>query len=115
MRLVTKQVIDGADSTLDAMERVPVNTKNRPLNEIRTTHVRASHILIPSHKTYLPGLVCFRAEKSRTQPRTSRLMRRPFLILHGHGRDALTSSVCFHALQVTIHANPIADAQLAGR
>ena len=34
------KVIDGTDSTLDAMERVPVNAKNRPLNEIRTTHVR---------------------------------------------------------------------------
>ncbi|KAF9648731.1 cyclophilin-like protein, partial [Thelephora ganbajun] len=33
------KVIDGADSTLDAMERVPVNNKNRPLNEIRLTNV----------------------------------------------------------------------------
>jgi len=33
------KVIDGADSTLDAMERVPVNEKNRPLQEIRLTHV----------------------------------------------------------------------------
>lgn len=33
------QVIDGADSTLDAMESAPVNPKNRPLNEIRLTHV----------------------------------------------------------------------------
>ncbi|KAI1797267.1 peptidyl-prolyl cis-trans isomerase-like 3 [Ganoderma leucocontextum] len=33
------KVIDGADSTLEAMERAPVNAKNRPLNEIRTTHV----------------------------------------------------------------------------
>ena len=34
------QVIDGLD-TLDAMERVPVNAKNRPLNEkITLTHVR---------------------------------------------------------------------------
>ncbi|KAL4252588.1 Peptidyl-prolyl cis-trans isomerase-like 3 [Abortiporus biennis] len=48
------KVIDGADSTLDAMEHTPVNPKNRPLTEIRLTHV-------------------------------------------------------------TIHANPIADAQLAGR
>jgi len=36
------KVIDGGDSTLDAMERVPVNNKNRPLNEIKLTHVRAS-------------------------------------------------------------------------
>ncbi|KAJ7227365.1 cyclophilin-like protein [Mycena pura] len=33
------KVIDGADSTLDAMEKVPVNTKNRPLNEFKLTHV----------------------------------------------------------------------------
>ncbi|KIY69112.1 peptidyl-prolyl cis-trans isomerase-like 3 [Cylindrobasidium torrendii FP15055 ss-10] len=33
------KVIDGADSTLDAMERVPVNAKNRPLEEIKLEHV----------------------------------------------------------------------------
>jgi cyclophilin family peptidyl-prolyl cis-trans isomerase len=33
------KVIDGADSTLDGMERAPVNAKNRPLHEIRLTHV----------------------------------------------------------------------------
>jgi peptidyl-prolyl cis-trans isomerase-like 3 len=33
------RVIDGADSTLDSMERVPVNGKNRPLQEIQLTHV----------------------------------------------------------------------------
>ncbi|KIY43909.1 cyclophilin-like protein [Fistulina hepatica ATCC 64428] len=33
------KVIDGADSTLDAMERVPVNAKNHPLQEIRLNHV----------------------------------------------------------------------------
>ncbi|CAA7269581.1 unnamed protein product [Cyclocybe aegerita] len=33
------KVIDGADSTLDAIERVPVNNKNRPLNEIKLTSV----------------------------------------------------------------------------
>ena len=38
------KVIDGADSTLDSMERVPVNTKNRPLNEIKIIGVN-SHIL----------------------------------------------------------------------
>lgn len=36
------KVIDGADSTLDAMERVPVSNKNRPLAEIKLTHVSAS-------------------------------------------------------------------------
>jgi peptidyl-prolyl cis-trans isomerase-like 3 len=34
------RVIDGADSTLDAMERVPVNEKYRPLNEIKLNDVR---------------------------------------------------------------------------
>lgn len=34
------KVIDGADSTLDLMERVPVNNKNRPLNEMKLTHAR---------------------------------------------------------------------------
>ncbi|KAJ4477384.1 cyclophilin-like domain-containing protein [Lentinula aciculospora] len=33
------KVIDGADSTLDAMERIPVNPKNRPLSEVKLTHV----------------------------------------------------------------------------
>ncbi|KAF9478320.1 cyclophilin-like protein [Pholiota conissans] len=33
------KVIDGADSTLDSIERVPVNNKNRPLNEIKLTSV----------------------------------------------------------------------------
>lgn len=34
------RVIDGADSTLDAMEKVPVNEKNRPLHEVRLKSVR---------------------------------------------------------------------------
>jgi peptidyl-prolyl cis-trans isomerase-like 3 len=33
------KVIDGVDSTLDVMERVPVNNKNRPLSEITLTHI----------------------------------------------------------------------------
>ncbi|KAF8589432.1 cyclophilin-type peptidyl-prolyl cis-trans isomerase, partial [Ramaria rubella] len=33
------RVIDGADSTLDAMEKVPVNEKNRPLQEISLTNI----------------------------------------------------------------------------
>lgn len=33
------KVIDGADSTLDSMERVPVDGKNRPKEEIRTLEV----------------------------------------------------------------------------
>jgi peptidyl-prolyl cis-trans isomerase-like 3 len=33
------KVIDGADSTLDAMERVPVNNKNRPVSDIKLINV----------------------------------------------------------------------------
>ncbi|KAH8117979.1 peptidyl-prolyl cis-trans isomerase-like 3 [Phellopilus nigrolimitatus] len=33
------KVIDGADSTLDSIERVPVNEKNRPLHDILLTDV----------------------------------------------------------------------------
>jgi peptidyl-prolyl cis-trans isomerase-like 3 len=33
------KVIDGHDSTLDAIERVPVDNKNRPLNEIKLINV----------------------------------------------------------------------------
>ncbi|KZT40028.1 cyclophilin-type peptidyl-prolyl cis-trans isomerase [Sistotremastrum suecicum HHB10207 ss-3] len=33
------KVIDGADSTLDAIERVPVNEKSRPLQEIKILDV----------------------------------------------------------------------------
>jgi len=32
------KVIDGQDSKLDAMERVPVSNKNRPLSDIKLTH-----------------------------------------------------------------------------
>jgi len=70
------KVIDGADSTLDAMERVPVNNKNRPLTEIKLTHV-----CILSCDTSLN-------------------------LLMG------TASLRF---QLTIHSNPIADAQLVSR
>lgn len=41
------RVIDGADSTLDALERVPVNDKNRPTREVRLTHVRPSLSELP--------------------------------------------------------------------
>lgn len=34
------RVIDGAEDTLTAMERVPVNSKNRPLEDIRLENVR---------------------------------------------------------------------------
>jgi peptidyl-prolyl cis-trans isomerase-like 3 len=62
-------VIDGADSTLDAMEKVPVNPKHRPLQEIKLLNV-------------------------------STLVNR--------WNAALIVNVRH---QVTIHANPIADAQ----
>ena len=39
--------IEGADSTLDAMERVPVNNKNRPLNEMKMTHARSFSLRCP--------------------------------------------------------------------
>jgi len=40
------KVIDGVDSTLDTMERVSVNNKNRPLNEIKLLNVRYSLSLV---------------------------------------------------------------------
>lgn len=43
------KVIDGADSTLDSMERVPVNNKNRPLNEMKLTHARRCLFRCPFH------------------------------------------------------------------
>jgi len=36
------RVIDGVDSTLDLLERVPVNEKNRPTKEVRLERVRNS-------------------------------------------------------------------------
>lgn len=32
---ISYRVIDGADSTLDAFEKIPIDEKNRPLQEIR--------------------------------------------------------------------------------
>ena len=60
------RVIDGADSTLDMMEKVPVNEKNRPTEEIRLLNVS---FLVTFHQAKLT------------------------------------------ALQITIHANPVAEAQ----
>lgn len=40
----SRRVIDGADSTLDQMERVPVNPKNRPLEEIKLNSVSCYRI-----------------------------------------------------------------------
>lgn len=36
------KVIDGNDSTLDAMERTPVNNKNRPIQEMKLLNVCTS-------------------------------------------------------------------------
>ena len=36
------RVIDGADSTLEAIEREPVSKKNRPIKDIVLTHVGVS-------------------------------------------------------------------------
>jgi peptidyl-prolyl cis-trans isomerase-like 3 len=48
------KVIDGADSTLDSMERVPVNNKNRPLNEMKLTHARRCFFFsLPSYQSIL--------------------------------------------------------------
>jgi len=33
------KVIDGADTTLDTMERIPVNEKNRPLNDVKLLNI----------------------------------------------------------------------------
>jgi hypothetical protein len=54
------KVIDGQDSTLDAMERVPVNNKNRPLSDIKLTHVCTCGCYFHAHITqhdlfYLTG------------------------------------------------------------
>lgn len=65
------KVIDGADSTLDAMERIPVTNKNRPLTEIKLTHVCGLLLFLHVYSVFVP--------------------------------------------QITIHANPIADAALVSQ
>lgn len=47
------KVIDGTDSTLDAMERVPVNNKNRPLTEIKLTHVSSFDLHDTEYLTFV--------------------------------------------------------------
>ena len=79
------RVIDGVDSTLDSIERVPVNEKNRPLNEIILERV----------------CICFLAAAS--------------LLTDFFNDISWTTiyAICVHhKLQITIHANPIADATL---
>lgn len=90
------QVIDGGDA-LDSMEKVPVNAKNRPLNEIRTTHVRNP---FSSYEPQRPRLVNSQPPRYQyAKMMTATRAHLPFSCL----------------VQVTIHANPIADAQLVGR
>jgi peptidyl-prolyl cis-trans isomerase-like 3 len=48
------KVIDGHESTLDAMERVPVNNKNRPLSEIKLSHVRRALLTPPNLAEFIP-------------------------------------------------------------
>jgi hypothetical protein len=64
------RVIDGADTTLESMEKVPVNEKNRPLKEIKLLSVR---------------------------------------VLTRSGSSSRSSNTALLG-QVTVHANPIADA-----
>jgi peptidyl-prolyl cis-trans isomerase-like 3 len=45
------RVIDGADTTLESMEKVPVNEKNRPLKEIKLLSVCSDSSCIPLEKT----------------------------------------------------------------
>lgn len=40
------RVIDGAEDTLAAMERVPVNAKNRPLEDTRLENVRCISLIL---------------------------------------------------------------------
>jgi Cyclophilin type peptidyl-prolyl cis-trans isomerase/CLD len=66
------KVIDGQDSTLDAMERVPVNNKNRPLSDIKLTHVRTCrcyfHAYITQHDCLLTGNHPLKSDSRCTTP-----------------------------------------------
>jgi len=48
------KVIDGADSTLDAMERAPVNNKNKPVTEIKLNHVSSYSYFSPYYSSSPP-------------------------------------------------------------
>jgi hypothetical protein len=64
VKKLINRVIDGAESTLDQMERVPVNPKNRPLEEIKMTSV------CPSLPIY-PQLAAELTDRSRYTPTLS--------------------------------------------
>lgn len=77
------KVIDGADSTLDAMERVPVNGKNRPLNEIKITGASRHNIQIVPISHFLLG---DNSRKSNRRRRVGQLMVRIYVRPRGFFR-----------------------------
>ena len=115
------KVIDGADSTLDAMERAPVNNKNRPLNEIKLTNVSPHGIQLPcachfpSQNSLLSPIQLyphlFFADPFDEPRRLSSYFPSP-LTSELSTLDLLITSRFLIYIQVTIHANPIADAQI---
>lgn len=80
--LIPYRVIDGADSTLDAIERVPANEKNRPLQEIRITNVRTYKFWCDTTDwggIYLITINLFRLRSTQTLSLTpSSVDRNPF-------------------------------------
>jgi hypothetical protein len=65
------KVIDGVDSTLDAMERAPVNNKNRPLNEIKLTTVSPRGTQVPYYRLHPLPLSEFCSPTNTTSPSSS--------------------------------------------
>lgn len=86
-----------------------MNAKNRPLNEIRLTHV--SSIFPPCHRIARSAAGAAPAALLAMSYRQERVSDRPERCYN------CTSAQLAHVwlLQVTIHANPVADAQIAGR
>lgn len=65
------KIIDGADSTLDSIERVPVNNKNRPLNEIKLINVSPVKYTLFS----ITNCLTIRLQFIRTRLRTQSYLR----------------------------------------
>lgn len=63
-------MIDGADSTLDSMEKVPVNAKHRPLREIKLLNVSTVCTALPCAKmgADAPGGECLPIGYNTCQP-----------------------------------------------